>query len=512
CIRDRLQDHRNLDAGHLRHADVQQREFGLVFALENHPEASPEELLGKLGEGDEDILRVAADTGWFGTQGFPADEALRRLLPRLAVVHLKDVRAAGGHETCRHGQGVVPVGQCLEVLRQGGYKGPISIEHEPFGADPLRDCEVMRREVAAVLGRRPSTNRRRVRVGIAGCGNIGESYGRQLSSYPEIALHAVTDLDPSRARAFERQFGPRAYPSLDGLLADSDVELIVNLTIHSAHYEVIRSCIEAGRHVYTEKPLALEAAPAHELAGLAARHGVRLGSAPSTWLGEAQQTAWRLIREGRLGTPRVAYAEVNWGRIEAWHPNPAPFYAVGPVFDVAVYPITLLTAWFGPVREVVAGGGILFPHRTTKESKPFTVASEDWTAAVLTLASGLKARITSSFYVGGPDAARGLEVHGDEGSLFLDRWDFFDARVRLASGGGPARPVPLDVPSAGGIEFARGVRDLARALLNDRPHRCTGAHAAHVVEVCEAILQSARSGQKVSLDSDFPTPEFPEPL
>jgi predicted dehydrogenase/sugar phosphate isomerase/epimerase len=487
------------------------REFGLFFALENHPEKSPEEILARIGEADADVLGVAVDTGWFGTQGFPADEAVRVLLPRTRLVHLKDVRAAGAHETCPFGEGVVPVESCLQILRLAGYRGGVSIEHEPFDNDPLPACKTMLTYARNVLDPRRwrPHSARRIRAAIIGCGNISAAYGDQLAGYPEIALHAVTDVDPARARAFEQTFGPRAYPSLDGLIADADVELVINLTIHSAHYEVIAACLDAGKHVYTEKPLATASQLAHQLVALAAKKDLRLGSAPSTWLGEAQATAWRHIRAGAIGAPRVAIADVNWGRIESWHPNPGPFYSVGPVFDVAVYPITLLTAWFGPVRSAQAGGGILYPHRRTKEGVPFTVESEDWTCAILRHETGVYSRITSSFYVGGPDAGRGLEIHGDEGSLYLSRWDEFDARLLHAEFGHTAKPVVLDRLPARGIEFARGAQDLAQAMLEGRPHRCSGTQAAHVVEVCEAVLTSAREGRRIEIVSSFPKPALP---
>lgn len=484
------------------------RDFGLILALENHPEKSPAEVLAQLGEGDEDVLQVALDTGWFATHGYPADQALRELAPRLGLVHLKDIRRSGEHVTCPLGQGIVPVRECLEVLRELDFRGSISIEHEPFDSDPRPGCIAGRELVSQFLADR-SVQRGPSPVGMAllGCGNIAWAYVRQLAGYPEVRLVGVFDADSAKAQDLAQQNQLQAYESLEALLADPAVEVVVNLTIHHAHFETTRRCLEAGKHVHSEKPLATDQASAAALVRLAEEKGLRLSSAPTTWLGEAQQTAWAYLEAGRLGTPRVAYAEVNWGRIEEWHPNPAPFYAVGPIFDVAVYPLTLLTAWFGPVRKVLAGGGILYPHRHTKDGTPFTVGSADWSSAVVEHASGLTTRLTSSFYVSGAVSQSGLEIHGDLGSLRLSRWDVFDASLEIAPLGKPMRRVALGRPGYHGIEYARGTRDLAQALREDRPHRCAGSQAAHIVEVCEAILHSIRKGQTVAVTSDFPAPE-----
>jgi predicted dehydrogenase/sugar phosphate isomerase/epimerase len=485
------------------------RDFGLIFALENHPEKTPSEFLAKLGDGDEDIMQVAVDTGWFGTQDYPADQALTELLSRTALVHLKDVKAVRAHDTCALGAGVVPVDACLVALREAGFSGPISIEHEPFDCDPVPDCVAGRKLAEQVLSARPVeiSGAPPVAMAILGCGNIAATYAAQLSSYPEVHLTGVADLDADRAREFADRFGLHAYASPEELMADPEVEVVVNLTIHHAHYATIKACLEAGKHVHTEKPLALTSREAGELVSLAAAKDLRLSSAPTTWLGEAQQAARALIEAGRIGTPRVAYAEVNWGRIESWHPNPGPFYAVGPVFDVAVYPLTLLTAWFGPVRTVTAGGGIVFPHRTTTEGKPFSVESPDWSCAILEFASGLTARLTSSFYVHRTNSQAGLEVHGDLGSLRLSQWDDFGAQLEVGEFAKPMRPLALPRFPYQGVEYARGCRDLALALREGSPHRCTGAQAAHVVEICEAILQSVKSGHSQPVQSDFLLPK-----
>ncbi|MBC7870017.1 MAG: Gfo/Idh/MocA family oxidoreductase, partial [Chitinophagaceae bacterium] len=155
-------------------------------------------------------------------------------------------------------------------------------------------------------------------VAIIGCGNIAKGYGTTLKPHEHIALVGAADLDPQRAVEFTKEFGGTAYESVEALLADPTVDLIINLTIHHAHAEIITQCLNAGKHVFSEKPLALTYHEANTLVKLAESKGLRLGCAPITFLGEAQQSAWKAIREGQFGTVRVAYAEVNWARIEKW--------------------------------------------------------------------------------------------------------------------------------------------------------------------------------------------------
>ncbi|HSJ53072.1 MAG TPA: Gfo/Idh/MocA family oxidoreductase, partial [Anaerolineae bacterium] len=155
-----------------------------------------------------------------------------------------------------------------------------------------------------------------LRVGIIGCGNVAGPYARDLVTHPEIELVGMADLLPERAGALAARYGGRAYPSVEALLADPAIDLAINLTMHGAHAAVTRRCLEAGKHVLSEKPLALSGVEAWDLVALARARGLRLGGAPFTVMGEAQQTAWQQIRQGCLGTVRLIYAEVNWGRPE----------------------------------------------------------------------------------------------------------------------------------------------------------------------------------------------------
>lgn len=499
------------------------REHGVRYAIENHPEKDAGELWARLGAGDEDVVGVALDTGWCGTRGWDAATALAEFRARIFCVHLKDVAARRpartgfemidlGHETCRLGDGIVPLPEVVRLLRETGFRGPVGIEHEPEDHDPRTEVAEGRRRVegwwVAVEVKQPAPP---LRVAVVGCGNIANAYGQALRAYREIEIVGATDLDPARARVWTEQNGGKAFPSLAAVLADRTVEAVVNLTIQPAHVEVVTRALEAGKHVHSEKPLAPTYAEADRMVALADAKGLRLSCAPVTWLGEAQQTAWKLIRDGRLGTPRVAYANVNWGRIESWHPNPMPFYAVGPVFDVGVYPLSLLTAWFGPVARVTAGGGVVLPERRTKDGGEFTLTTEDWTVAVLEFRSGMRARLTANFYVGLPcDNLAGLEVHGDAGSL-ATTWYAATAPVRFGPFGGRYQRVwPVREPVGRDewwVDWGAGLLELWRALRNGTPHPTTGAQAAHVVEVIELIHRSIRERRALDPVSSFAPPE-----
>jgi predicted dehydrogenase len=342
----------------------------------------------------------------------------------------------------------------------------------------------------------------RVRVGIVGCGNIAGPYAANLVTYPETELVGVTDVDAAKAEALAQKHGCRAYGSLEALLAD--VDLAVNLTIHHAHYAVTKACLEAGKPVYSEKPLALTAAEARELVNLAKERNLRLGASPFTFLGAAQQAAWRLVRDGKLGEVRLAYAEVNWGRIESWHPNPGPFYEVGALWDVGVYPLTLLSAIFGPARKVLAYGRVLHPDRVTKAGAAFHIETPDFVTAAIELEGGPLVRLTTDFYVHQQNTRQtGVELHGDLGSLHLSSWQDPDAGLAFAPFGQPLERVPV---RAERMEWGRGVREMAQAMLEGRPHRATGEQAAHIVEVLGAVSESIRTGGPVDVRSSFPPP------
>ena len=349
-----------------------------------------------------------------------------------------------------------------------------------------------------------------LRFAIVGCGNISGPYGETSLAYPRVEIVGATDIDRELSAAFAERFGGIDYPSLDALLADPTVDAIVNLTSHGIHAEVTTAALAAGKHVHSEKPMAGSYAEARGLVALADALGLRLSCSPITFLGDAQQVAWSLLDDGAIGTVRVVYAEVNWGRIETWHPRPEPFYAIGPMADVGVYPLTILTAMFGPARRVTAHGQIVYPDRFTVSGEPFTVGAPDFGVALIELADGTIVRLTTSFYIGQQSKQKGIEFHGDTGSLFMSSWQDFDAEVELAPFGGSYEPVP--VPDAfHGVDWARALGELADAISEERPHRAGAAHAAHVVEILDAVETSVREGGTVEVTSSFIAPPAPTP-
>jgi predicted dehydrogenase len=349
-----------------------------------------------------------------------------------------------------------------------------------------------------------------LRVGIVGCGVISRAYVETVQPYAQVKLVGATDVDGRRAVELAASFDGQVYPTFDDMLADDAIDAVVNLTIAPAHYAVSAQGLRAGKHVYSEKPLALSYLEAKELVALAERNGVRLSCAPMTFLGEAQQTAGQIIRDGRLGRIRVAYADMNWGRPETWHPEPRPYYEVGPLFDIGVYSLTLLTTFFGPARSVAGFGRVVAEERVTMAGERFSVTTPDFVVGLVEFGDGVVARLTTDFYVGHATRQKGIEFHGDLGSLHLANPQHFNAAVQVAEYGGEFEPVLPARDPFPGTEWARGLVELADAIAEDRPHRVTGAQAAHVVEIVEGIMTSSVEGGRVALSSGFapPAPSF----
>ena len=352
-------------------------------------------------------------------------------------------------------------------------------------------------------------------IGIVGCGVIAAAYaGWMRDAYPDrLQALACYDVDPGRCAAFAQRFGLAPEPSLQALLARPDVELVLNLTNPQAHAEVTLAALAAGRHVYSEKPLALRLADADRIVEEAQRRGLRVAGAPSVMLGAPQRTTWRLAGEGRLGTVHEVFMNALTAGHELWHPSPRYYYqeGAGPLLDLGVYPLTVATTILGPIRRVWGQAGIAIPERSIHtgagKGTRFPVEVPDRVTALVAFEGGATGTLHASFAVAG-STAPAFELHGTEASLWLEDWQNFGTKVRIRPRGGSGwEEVALPGPAAA-PNWSRSVVDLTDAVREGRPARCSAEHARHVLEVMLGILASAeRGGAPVDIERSFPAPQ-----
>jgi predicted dehydrogenase len=351
-----------------------------------------------------------------------------------------------------------------------------------------------------------------VGVGVIGCGNISSIYLKNLTSFAHLRVLACADLDLARAKAQAAAYGvPRACTP-DQLLADDAIELVVNLTIPAAHAAVAAACIDAGKSVYNEKPLAVARPDGERLLAAARVRGVRVGAAPDTFLGAGLQTCRALIDAGAIGEPVAATAFMLGHGPEGWHPNPQFFYAegAGPLFDMGPYYLTTLIALLGPVARVSGAARISFPTRTIS-SQPFAgetiqVAVPTHVAATLEMVRGPIATLITSFDVWHSQLPR-IEVYGSLGTIVVPDPNTFGGPVLLRRAADEAwHEQPLE-HGYGENSRGLGVADMALALREGRPHRASGEMAYHVLDLMHAIYESAESGRHIAPTSQCAQPE-----
>ncbi len=353
-------------------------------------------------------------------------------------------------------------------------------------------------------------NERALRVGVVGVGVISQQYFEHFPALPGLSLVAVADLDVDRAQTVGAAQGVRGT-SVDELLAADDVDVVLNLTIPAAHADVATRALAAGKHVYGEKPLALATAEAAPVLELAARSGLRVGSAPDTVLGTGIQTARAALDDGLIGDP--VGAAVSWSAPghELWHPAPAFYYQPGggPLLDMGPYYLTSLVTFFGPVARV-SGSATRSTRERTIATGPFAGAPipvdiDTHVVAVLEHASGVVSTVTVSFEVWATRAPL-FEVHGTAGSLGVPDPNRFSDPVSVATADDRSwRELPV---AAGYADAGRGygLADMAQAIVTDRPHRASGDLAFHVLEVMEAVSAAARDHTVVDVHSRVDRP------
>lgn len=354
-----------------------------------------------------------------------------------------------------------------------------------------------------------------VRVGVVGLGTISDIYLTNMTTrFANLEVVACADLVRERAEAKAEKHGVPNVLSVDELIASPDIELVLNLTIPAAHYEIAEKAIAHGKAVYSEKPLATVSSEGQGLVDLARDKGVLLGAAPDTFLGAGIQTCRRLIDEGAIGEPVGAATCFASHGNEHWHPNPAFSYQPGggPVFNHGPYYLTALVSLLGPIREVAGNSGTSFPTRTIS-SQPLAgqtipVETPTFINAVFAFASGPVASFTATYDVWATERPK-FEIYGSEGTLGVPDPNTFGGPVRLYRRETREwEDVPLD-PGFDTNSRALGLSDFALAMREGRPPRAGAALANHVLELMEATETAGAAARTTTLTT---TCDRPDPL
>jgi predicted dehydrogenase len=360
-------------------------------------------------------------------------------------------------------------------------------------------------------------------IGIIGCGNISDAYFVGAARSQFISLKACADIRPEAARAKAAHFGIQALAVPD-LLGDPEIEIVVNLTIPTAHASVGRAVLEAGKHLYLEKPIASSFPDALELIALAKASGLRIGCAPDTFLGAAHQACRAAIDAGEIGEPIGGAVAILSRGPESWHPNPEFFYGRGggPMHDMGGYYITQLVNLLGPVRRVSGCTSIGVPKRLIATGplagKEFEAEVPTTANGTLEFACGANITMSASFDVWAHRRAP-LEIYGTAGSLLGVNPNFFGGEPQISRQGKPWQPLSTTAWPFGRENFTTrlgesvanyrtaGLVDMAAAIRCDRMHRASGELALHVLEVLDAFERSSSEGRHICIESVVARPD-----
>ena len=350
-----------------------------------------------------------------------------------------------------------------------------------------------------------------LRIGVVGIGQISGAYLTMLGRLPQLRVTRLADLDAARAEtAAQNVPGASAVP-VGQLMASPDVDLVLNLTVPAAHAEIALAALTAGKHVYGEKPLALDMVEAEDL--LAHTSRLRLGCAPDTVLGTGTQTARRIVADGLIGTPVAANAAFTTAGHERWHPSPEFYYrpGAGPLFDMGPYYLSALVHMLGPVRRVTGAASCSRSQRVIESGpragKRFNVEVETHVTGTLEHASGALTTLTTSFDVVASTQPH-IEIHGTEGSIIATDPNVFRGDVMIRRRGDHVWSV---VPASAGYQDAgrgAGVADLAENLAVGRPHRASAELALHVLDIMQTLLIAAREQAAQRVATSCPVPDL----
>lgn len=354
-------------------------------------------------------------------------------------------------------------------------------------------------------------------IGIIGCGNISAAYLRLGPMFKGVDIVAVADLNMDNATARASEFGVEAR-SVEALLASDDIDVIVNLTVPAAHFDVTCAILNAGKHAYSEKPLVLTLDQAKAMQKLCDDKGLRVGSAPDTFLGAAHQQARQIIDSGGIGKVIGGTAHVMSRGMESWHPNPDFFFlpGAGPVLDIGPYYVTNLIQLLGPVKRVAALTSAARSERTIgngpRLGETVPVKTPTNIHALLEFEQGATITLSASWDVTA-HGHQNMELYGADGTLYVPDPNFFGGALHQSDAEGKMQPVaawnhPFGVINDQGRANYRcaGLADMVAGIAENRPHRCDVALAVHATDVMTSILKSGETGAFVAMTTTCAKP------
>lgn len=354
---------------------------------------------------------------------------------------------------------------------------------------------------------------RSLNVGVVGCGTISGAYFNAARQFPVLNIVACADMNMDAAERAAGRWGVAAL-TVDALLARDDLDMVLNLTVPHAHASVTLAALAAGKHVYLEKPLALDRAEGQRVLAAAEAGKLRVGCAPDTFLGAGLQTCQRLVEDGAVGRVVAGTAVMMGPGHEGWHPNPDFYYrrGGGPLFDMGPYYLTALVQLLGPVRRVSAMSAVTFDTRTIgsepRRGERIPVEVPTHVSGTLEFVGGALVTLIMSFDVQA-HTNHPIELHGERGSLQVPDPNGFGGPVRLRLAGTDAwEEQPLVNAYTENVR-GLGAADLAEAVLTGRPGRAHSSLAFHVLDTMQALLEAAEAGQRQDVESRC---ERPEPL
>ena len=363
-----------------------------------------------------------------------------------------------------------------------------------------------------------------MRVGIIGCGNISETYFECQNLFNNFSVVACADINIEAAKKSAEKYNVNAF-SVDDILANEDVDLIINLTIPAAHKEIIMKSLNAGKHCFSEKPLAMSFSEGLEISDLANSKNLYVGCAPDTFLGAAGQKARSLIEDNAIGNVVLGTFNLMSHGMEHWHPNPDFFFkpGAGPVFDVGVYYITQLVNLIGPIKSISSLSGTATPERIItsepRNGEKIKVETPTTLMGTLEFHNNAKIQFFCSWDVWKHKHST-IELYGLEGSMIVPDPNFFSGDILISHKEEDWQIINNDKMLLGipnktdnnGSKIANyrgiGLSDMIDAIHNQRQSRCSLDLAVHVLEAMEGIIKSSEDRVIYHMQTNPSQPDF----